>query len=103
MLMRAGGKVFRRAVGFLLASAVLAMAATEGAAERDVAEWVIRQGGRVVLEGSRTPLRDLSELPSGELHITGVDLFNTIVEPKKLEKLSGLTGLRELYLPASMG
>jgi hypothetical protein len=40
--------------------AILAMAATE----RDAAQWVIRQGGRVVLEGSRTPLRDLSELPS---------------------------------------
>ncbi len=82
----------------LLASAVLAMAATE----REVAEWVVRQGGRVVLEGSRTPLRDLSELPAGELHITGVDLTNTTVDPKKLEEISGLTGLRELYLPGSM-
>ena len=100
--MRAGAKVFKRAAGLLLASAIFAMGATERLAEREVAEWVIRQGGRVVLEGSRTPLRDLSELPSGELHITGVDLFNTIVEPKKLEKLSGLTGLRELDLPASM-
>src|SRR5450755_461267 len=82
----------------LLASAILTMAATE----REVAEWVVRQGGRVVLEGSRTPLRDLSELPFGELHITGVDLTNTLIEPKKLEKISGLTGLRELYLPGSM-
>ena len=78
----AGVRVFERAVSMgwfracccLLASGVLAMAATE----RDVAEWVIRQGGRVVLEGSRTPLRDLSELPWGELHITGVDLTNTL-------------------------
>jgi Leucine-rich repeat (LRR) protein len=99
MRMQAGGKVFSSAVFCLLASATLAMAA---ATERDVADWVIRQGGRVVLEGSRTPLRDLSDLPTGELHITGVDLTNTLIEPPKLEKLSGLTGLRELYLPASM-
>src|SRR5579863_1925292 len=82
----------------LLPSVIFAMAATE----REVAEWVVRQGGRVVLEGNRTPLRDLSELPSGDLHITCVDLTNTIIEPQKLEKLSGLTGLRELYLPATI-
>jgi hypothetical protein len=82
----------------LLASAIFAMAATE----REVAEWVVRQGGRVVLEGSRTPLRDPSELPAGELHIIGVDLTNTNIEPQKLEMISGLTGLRELYLPGSM-
>src|ERR1022692_2232395 len=78
----AGVRVFERAVSMgwfracccLLASGVLAMAATE----RDVAEWVIRQGGRVVLEGRRMPLRDLSELPLGELHIIGVDLTNTL-------------------------
>src|SRR5271156_5543670 len=98
MQTRDGVKVFKRAAGCLLASAILAMAASE----REVAEWVIRQGGRVVLEGSRTQLRDLSELPSGDAHITGVDLTNTLIEPKKLEKLSGLVGLRELYLPASM-
>ena len=106
MRTRAGVKVFERAASMawlrfcccLLASGTFAMAATE----RDVAEWVIRQGGRVVLEGSRTPLRDLSELPSGQLHITGVDLTNTLIDPEKLEKIGGLTGLRELYLPASM-
>jgi hypothetical protein len=36
------------------------------------------------------------------LHITGVDLTNTFIESEKLEKIGGLTGLRELYLPASM-
>src|SRR5579862_5445786 len=86
-----------RCVCCLLTSAVLAVAATE----REVAEWVIRKGGRVILEGNRTPLRDASELPAGALHITGVDLTNTLVEPQELEKIGGLQGLRELYLPGS--
>src|SRR5258707_3564345 len=82
----------------LLASAIVGSAATE----RDAASWVVPQGGRVLLDGNRTPLRDLSELPLGEFHITGVDLTNTLIEPEKLEKISGLVGLRELDLPASM-
>ena len=76
----------------LLASVFVAMAATE----REAAEWVMRQGGRVLLEGNRTSLRDLSELPSAAIHIVGVDLTNTLIEPEKLENISGLTGLREL-------
>ena len=70
-----------------------------GSAERKVAEWVIRVGGRVILAGTSTPVRDISQLPPGPLLITGVDLTNTIIEPRELEEISGLTGLRELYLP----
>lgn len=31
--------------------------------------------------------------------ITGIDLTGTTIEPKELKIISGLTGLRELYLP----
>ena len=83
-------------------SILVVIAASLVAAERDTAEWVIRSGGRVVLEGNRTPIRDLLSLLDGEIHITGVDLFGTLVEATELEKLSGLSGLKELYLAGPM-
>lgn len=67
--------------------------------ERAVAEWVIRQGGAVLLGDNRQPVRELAGLPSGTFRITGVDLIGTIIDPKQLVKLSGLTELRELLLP----
>src|SRR5215510_13971047 len=76
--------------------------ATAQTAEREIAEWVIRQGGRVILEPGREeskPIGDVAQLPAGEIHIIGVDLVGTLIEPKELEKLSGLTRLKELYLP----
>ena len=75
------------------------MAMTVLASEREVAEWVIRQGGRVILESDRKPIADVTQLPAGEVRITGVDLTGTLIDPKDLEKLSGLIHLKELYLP----
>jgi Leucine-rich repeat (LRR) protein len=66
--------------------------------DRAVAEWVIRQGGRVIV-GNANPIGDLSLLPSTPLTLRGVDLYGTIIEPKDLAKLSDLTQLKELYLP----
>ncbi|HEX8998571.1 MAG TPA: hypothetical protein VGB07_01655, partial [Blastocatellia bacterium] len=67
--------------------------------ERDIAEWVIRQGGRVILEADRRPITDITQLPTGELRITGVDLTGTLMLPQDLEKLASLAHLKELYLP----
>jgi hypothetical protein len=77
--------MFRYGIALLLTAAASLMAA-----ERDTAEWVIRNGGRVFLDGSRTPVRELVALPDGEIHITGVDLFGTLVEATELSKLSEL-------------
>lgn len=74
-------------------------AASAWADERRVAEWVIRQGGRVIVSPQSTPLSDLSQLPPGDIYLEGVDLYGTIIEPKELEQLSALSRLRELYLP----
>src|SRR5579864_6248464 len=82
----------------LLLAALCASAATE----REVAEWAIRLGGRVTLNGSRAPIHDLSLLPPGDFQITGLDLVGTLADPKELVKISGLTSLRELYLPGPM-
>ncbi len=71
------------------------------AADRDAAEWVIRKGGHVMVNGGRQPISLLAELPAGTLSLTGVDLSGTVLAPKDLEHLAGLEHVRELYLPGS--
>src|SRR5438874_2136469 len=78
---------------------VLSASAATNAPERAVAEWVIRSGGRVMLEGNRAALGDIAALPAGDVHITGVNLTNTTIERPELKEISGLSGLQELYLP----
>jgi len=77
----------------------LAVAMLASAAERDIAEWAIRRGGRVILEGSRAPYSDMLSLPPGEIHITGIDLVGTLINADELEQISTLTDLKELHLP----
>ena len=71
----------------------------QGATEREVAEWVLRWEGSLVVEGSNTPLHDLSQLPPGDFHIASIDLTAAVMHPVELRRLAGLTHLRELYLP----
>ena len=52
----------------------LAASLAYAASERETAEWVLRWEGRVTLDGSRQAVSDLSQLPEGEFHITGIDL-----------------------------
>ena len=70
--------------------------------DRSVAEWVLRQGGRVMVNGDRRPLADLASLPERNLQITGVDLTGTQITPPDLKRLSHLAELRELFLPGPM-
>ncbi len=67
--------------------------------QRDLAEWAIRWEGRVYLEGARQPIVDVSQIPSGDIKIVGIDLTGSVLVPSELERLTGLTTLRELYLP----
>src|SRR5687768_9102621 len=64
-----------------------------------MAEWIIREGGRVMLNGERTAISSLSALPSADFRITGADLTGTLILPTDMEKLGALKDLRELYLP----
>src|SRR5262249_48341979 len=72
-------------------------AALATAGDREAAQWVIRQGGRVMVNGGE-PIDDIAKLPPGDIRVTGVDLFGAPASPKDLEHLSGLTELRELYI-----
>src|SRR5258708_7380553 len=74
--------------------------ATAPVSERDVALWVLREGGRVLLDGAAEYTSDAFELPAGTVHLAGVDMHGTLADPKELEPLRHLTGLRELFLPA---
>ncbi len=71
------------------------------AADRDAAEWVIRQGGNVRIAGRAAFVRDAADLPAGDITVLAVDLMGTTIDPKDLKRLSGLSELRELLLPAA--
>src|SRR4051812_25649791 len=69
------------------------------AADRDTAAWVIRQGGRVVVEGNPRVIDSVIDLPAGDVKVTAVDLVGTTIPPDDLSRLSSLSDLRELWLP----
>jgi len=71
----------------------------DAATERDIAEWVLRWEGQVTIEGSRKPFTEVSQLPTGDVQITGIDLTAGVMHPIELRKLEGLLHVRELYLP----
>jgi internalin A len=82
---------------FLLA-ALIVMPTLVQASERSVAEWVLRVGGSVVLEGDRTPIWDVARLPAKDFQIQAINLIDVLMEPDELKNLSGLANLKELYL-----
>src|SRR5215470_5734425 len=71
------------------------------AADGDAAEWVVRKGGRVMVNGGREPISMLADLPRTGFRVTGVDLTGTILDPSELSHIAGLEHVRELYLPGS--
>jgi internalin A len=70
-----------------------------GAPERQVAEWVIREGGRVMVNGQRQVIDDVAKLPAAPFRLTTIDLVGTIIDPKDLSRLADLGSLTELSLP----
>src|SRR5271155_2410575 len=85
---------------FLLLCAALVMGtraplvAAEATPEHDIALWILREGGGVLLEGADEYVSDPFDLPAGTLRIVGVDMHGTVTEPKELGPLSQLTGVR---------
>src|SRR3989441_811050 len=83
--------------GFL---AFPALAEITPAEERSIALWILRRGGQVIVDGLEKPISDPFDLPARDFRIVVVDMHGTITEPKELEPLKKLTGVRELYIPA---
>src|SRR5215470_575656 len=91
----------RRAWILICVAALVAIAAFAQAGQQP-AVWVLRQGGAVALDGGRAWISDLADLPGGPLHVTGIDLSGTHINPEDLERIGGVTELSELYLPGYM-
>jgi len=72
------------------------------AADRMVAEWMLRMGGSIVLEGQRKPITDLADLPTTDfqihtLNFTGITMYAASLQDE-LRKLPPLPHLKELYI-----
>jgi Leucine-rich repeat (LRR) protein len=72
------------------------------AADRMVAEWMLRMGGSIVLEGQRKPIADLADLPTGDfrihtLNFTGITMYAASLQDE-LRRLPALPHLKELYV-----
>src|SRR5688572_28852672 len=70
------------------------------AEERDIALWVLRLGGTVMVDGSDKVIADTFDLPDRDFRLVVVDRHGTVTDPKALEPLKKLKDLRELYVPA---
>src|SRR5262245_42045026 len=92
------GKSWKPAIWATLFLAVAPLVPADQGEERKIALWAIRQGGRILLQGSTEYISDPNDVPSGDIHITGVDMHGTVVPPKELEPLSKLPELREVML-----
>src|SRR5438876_2785015 len=93
--------------GFYLATAIIAGLSTihlhaeiTSAEEREIAVWILRLGGQVMIDGVDRPIGDPFDLPERDFRIVVVDMHGTVTEPKDLEPLKKLTSVRELYVPA---
>ena len=67
--------------------------------DRHVAEWTLTMGGRVGLAGQARRNSDIADLPAGDIQLEVLDWLGMNVDPPDLERLSGLTHLKELHLP----
>src|SRR5262245_2550926 len=92
-------------IGLLLLAGAGAGAQQRSAPPRDdriVAERVLRLGGTVMLDGLPRAVRDLDDLPEGEVHIRTLDLVGVSMGAwglkDELSRLPPLPHLKELYL-----
>ena len=58
------------------------VAQTTFSEERQIALWVLRLGGQVMVTGVDTPIADPFNLPSGDFRIVMVDMHGTITDPR---------------------
>ena len=56
-------------VTFLLGMMVVPALAQDATPDRLVAEWMLRMGGSVVLEGQHTAITDVANLPSSDFYV----------------------------------
>src|SRR5439155_126595 len=89
-------------VMLLLASALIPALAQDPSPDRIVAEWMLRMGGSVILEGQRRPVTDLAQLPTSDfrlhtLNFSGVTQWAFALEDE-MKRLPPIPHLKELYV-----
>ena len=89
------------AIGLLVAGTCV-LCAQEATADRIVAEWMLRMGGSVVLEGQRQPIRNLADLPTTDfrlhtLNFSGITQWAFALEDE-LKRLPPVPHVKELYV-----
>src|SRR5437763_6294448 len=92
----------RRAIIASLVLTLLALpllAEISFADERQVALWILRRGGQVMVDGVERPIADPFDLPDRDFRIVVVDLHGTVIEPRQLQEIKKLEHVRELYVP----
>ena len=86
----------------LVALLVAAPHAQQSSADRIVAERVLRLGGAVILDGQRTPISDLHELPDTDFRVHTLDLVGVSMGAWGLRdeilRWPSLPHLKALYL-----
>src|SRR5260370_358141 len=87
---------------WLFACAALTARAQESSPDRMVAEWMLRMGGSVVLEGQHRAIADLAELPASDSHVgtlnfTGITQW-AFAREEELRRLPPLKHVREAYV-----
>jgi internalin A len=100
---RAGG-----AAGFLCLIALTLSLTTvsawgqDASPDRIVAEWMVRMGGSVVIEGQHKPISDIADLPTSDftvhtLNFTGITQWASALEDE-LRRLPPLKHVKEVYV-----
>ena len=54
--------------------------------ERQIALWILRRGGQVMVDGIENPIGDPFDLPDRDFRIVMVDMHGTVIEPKQLQE-----------------
>ena len=85
-------------VTFLLGMMVVPALAQDASPDRLVAEWMLRMGGSVVLEGQHTSISDVANLPSSDFYVqtlnfTGITQWASALEDELRRLPQG--GVRE--------
>src|SRR5271168_1477913 len=97
-------RAVRRGVGILclLAPVLVPAWGQDASPDRMVAEWMVRMGGSVVVEGQRKPISDIADLPTTDftvhtLNFTGITQWAFALEDE-LRRLPPLKHVKEVYV-----
>src|SRR5579862_1754609 len=87
---------------FLIGMTVLPAFAQDASPDRLVAEWMLRMGGSVVLEGQHRTISDVANLPSSDFYVqtlnfTGITQWASALEDE-LRRLPPLKHVKEVYI-----